>query len=939
MYHHLNTGLKKATCLGLLLLATQGFANTEINVSEEQYLSNILKNIANNNDYDNNAITWLSVAEKQTQKHNKELLLKELSKYNNSETQWLVNWLQSLPITGRASIPVSDYKLMEANLNLNPYLMRGDVVKLFTKKNTVNVIASNGQVCQLPFVAGRTAKTYTKACKLNVNHVYLINANGKVRKQHFGTWQNADKTKITAGSTLWVPKGWHKLPDIFNESIADIIATQSIDFKLPTPLKASKISAEKQQQIIEKTKNTAPDMGSSYSDWGMMGLMQTPTARMQKAGEVALTVAKNDPYTLYTMAIQPTDNLEVGFRFTDIGDRLYGGADDDGDKSLKDKSLSVKLKVLDESKFLPSVAVGMRDPLGTGLFDGEYVVANKRFKNVDASVGIGFGYLGNRKNISNPLASAHDNYKERKSDRANFGGQPNYKNWFTGKGALFGGLLWQTPYQPLSVKVEYDGNDYSREPSAKGKLKADSPINLGLQWQNDDVNINVGYERGNQFTAGITLHDNIATAIPTVKTQLPTYLKAFDKVANMSDNISFDKFKKGNKQKKSDFNKQLAKVTGLNVVDIVKNNDEWQIIVDGDIGIYLRKKIDRGINLLNQTANANVKTFKIAIQSQNEPLKTIVINREDWVINNNKYLSPTFAHQSMQEQINTQKLTADNRKISYHITPTLSQSFGGPDGYLYAIDVNAGVNIPLWKNAWVDAESKINVHNNYDEFDYTGPSNLPRVRTNIQKYATTSNVKLSQAQINQLYKVNPSLFVLGYAGYLEPMYAGVGGEILYRPYNSNWAVGLDVNSVKQRNFNQAFGLRDYQANTGHVNLYWDTGWKGVEVNAKAGKYLAGDVGATLDLSKKFANGAKMGAWATKTDVSSEEFGEGSFDKGIYFSMPLNTLVENFSNDSLDFTWHPLLRDGGASLSRKNTLWNLTKAYDPKVLEYKTKTWD
>ncbi len=933
MYQLFNRSLKTATCMGFLLLATHTFANIEVNVSKEQYLSNILKSIDKSNNYDNNATTWLSVAEKQTQKHNKELLLKELTQYKNAETQWLINWLQSLSITGRATIPVSDYKLMETNLNLNPYLMRGDSVKLFNKKNKINVIASNGQICELPFVAGRTAKAYTKACQLKADYAYFINANGKVSKQEFGAWQDGNKTKITAGSTLWVPTGKNKLPDIFNESIADIIATQSIDLKLPSPLKTSKISPKNQQKIIEKTINNNRNMGSSYSDWGMVGLMQTPTARMQKAGEVALTVAKNNPYTLYTMAIQPTDNLEVGFRFTDIGDRLYGNADDDGDKSLKDKSLSVKYKLLNESKYLPSVAVGMRDPLGTGLFDGEYVVANKRFKNIDASLGIGFGYLGNRKNISNPLGSAHDNYKIRKSDKANFGGQPNYKNWFTGKGSLFGGLLWQTPYQPLSVKVEYDGNDYSREPSAQGKLETKSPINLGLQWQTDDVNLNVGYERGNQITAGITLHDNIANIIPTLKPQLPSYLKALDKVSNISDNLSFDKF---TKNKKYNFNKQLSKITGLNVVDIIKKDDEWQIIVDGDIGIYVRKRLDQGIKLLNQTADANVKTFKIAIQSQNIPLKTIVINREDWTINNTKYLSPAFAHQPMQEQLTTQELTHDNRKISYHIRPSLAQSFGGPDGYLYAIDINAGVNIPLWKNAWVDTETKFNVHNNYDEFDYTGPSNLPRVRTNVQKYATTSNVKLSQAQFNQIHKLTPNIFVLGYAGYLEPMYAGVGGEILYRPYNANWGIGLDINSVKQRDFDQGFGLRNYHANTGHVNFYWDTGWNGVEVNAKAGKYLAGDVGATLDLSKKFDNGAKMGAWATKTDISSEEFGEGSFDKGIYFSVPLDALVENFSKDTLGFTWHPLLRDGGATLNRKNTLWNLTKAYDPKLLEYKTK---
>ena len=54
-----------------------------------------------------------------------------------------------------------------------------------------------------------------------------------------------------------------------------------------------------------------------------------------------------------------------------------------------------------------------------------------------------------------------------------------------------------------------------------------------------------------------------------------------------------------------------------------------------------------------------------------------------------------------------------------------------------------------------------------------------------------------------------------------------------------------------------------------------------------GRYLAGDDGITIDFSKRFKNGFKLGAFATFTDVSSEDFGEGSFDKGIYVAIPLS----------------------------------------------------
>jgi hypothetical protein len=47
------------------------------------------------------------------------------------------------------------------------------------------------------------------------------------------------------------------------------------------------------------------------------------------------------------------------------------------------------------------------------------------------------------------------------------------------------------------------------------------------------------------------------------------------------------------------------------------------------------------------------------------------------------------------------------------------------------------------------------------------------------------------------------------------------------------------------------------------------------------------VGATFEIQKRFANGWSIGAFATLTDVPFEVFGEGSFDKGLIFRVPLD----------------------------------------------------
>lgn len=161
------------------------------------------------------------------------------------------------------------------------------------------------------------------------------------------------------------------------------------------------------------------------------------------------------------------------------------------------------------------------------------------------------------------------------------------------------------------------------------------------------------------------------------------------------------------------------------------------------------------------------------------------------------------------------------------------------------------------------------------------------------------------------------------------MYGGVGGEILYRPFNERWAVGAELNWVKQRDFDQRFSFRDYSTTTGHASFYYQWGDEHkITSMISAGRYLAKDWGATISVARAFDNGVNMGAYATKTDVSSKDFGEGSFDKGIFISIPFDFLLPRSTRARATFAWNPLYRDGGARLSRSYALYQLTSERDP-----------
>ena len=63
----------------------------------------------------------------------------------------------------------------------------------------------------------------------------------------------------------------------------------------------------------------------------------------------------------------------------------------------------------------------------------------------------------------------------------------------------------------------------------------------------------------------------------------------------------------------------------------------------------------------------------------------------------------------------------------------------------------------------------------------------------------------------------------------------------------------------------------------------------------------------------------MGAYFTRTNLSKIEYGEGSFDKGVYFDIPFSIFDKNSKKGSNFILIQPLTRDGGAKLQAKNPL--------------------
>lgn len=669
---------------------------------------------------------------------------------------------------------------------------------------------------------------------------------------------------------------------------------------------------------------TFPDpVGPSQSDFGGVGLLQTPTARVAPEGELSLNYRDNKQYRFYSASVQLLPWLETTLRYTDVRTRKYSSVEAfSGDQSYKDKAFDFKVRLWEEGYWLPQVAVGARDVGGTGLFDGEYLVANKAWGPFDFSLGIGWGYLGTSGNIKNPLCTYDTKFCTRDTSYK-AAGSTDTSQMFRGPAALFGGVEYQTPWHPLRLKLEYEGNNYQQDYA--GKLPQRSSVNVGAIYRVADwADINLSYERGNTWMFGFTLRNNFNDLRPGYSDHSrpryqPQPQDAILQHSVVANQLTLLKYNAGFADPQIQVKGDTLYVTGEQVK--YRNTQEGieraNRIVMNDLpeGIRTIRINENRLHLPQVTTETDVASLKRHLEGEPLGQDTELVQ---------KRVTPIVPESTEQGWY------IDRPTFDFHIDPVLNQSLGGPEGfYMYQIGVMATADWWWTDHLLTTGSLFANLANNYDKFNYTNPpsdSALPRVRTRVREYVQ-NDVYVNNMQANYFQYLGNNIYGQVYAGYLETMYGGAGAELMWRPVDSNWAFGVDANYVKQRDWRSPQDMMkftDYSAKTGHFTAYW-TPWfaQDVLVKASVGQYLAGDKGGTLDISKHFDSGVVVGAYATITNVSAAQYGEGDFTKGVYISVPLDLFSIGATRSRAGIGWTPLTRDGGQKLGRKFELYNMT----------------
>ncbi|MBT6679240.1 MAG: hypothetical protein HOB08_19150, partial [Rhodospirillaceae bacterium] len=329
------------------------------------------------------------------------------------------------------------------------------------------------------------------------------------------------------------------------------------------------------------------------------------------------------------------------------------------------------------------------------------------------------------------------------------------------------------------------------------------------------------------------------------------------------------------------------------------------------------------------TMNAGLETARVSIMRQD--LEAAVLRKgspeEIWshATISGPQPSPPFG-KSRPDDVTVVNNPRRYPTLSWDVRPALRSHIGGPDGlYLYQVWMAFTASAELYRGVLFTSTFGKNIVSTLDEITLESDSLLPHVRSDLKRYNEDgADGNIVRLQTEYLFQPAENWFGRASTGLFETMFGGVGGEIMYRPYGSRLALSIDVNRVQQRDYDQRLDFLDYKVTTGHLNIYYKMPFMGLLGEIHAGQFLAGDRGAQFAVVREFKSGIAVGAWATFTNVTAEQFGEGSFDKGLYMRIPFEAFLATSTLRGGSLSFRPLTRDGGQLLLMQHRLYGIVE---------------
>lgn len=670
----------------------------------------------------------------------------------------------------------------------------------------------------------------------------------------------------------------------------------------------------------------------SINSYGVPGLIDLPSAQMQPDAELttSLTLLSNRSGR-GQIAFQLVPRVQAVFRYATLPNFLPDGSGQFF--RTYDRSFDLRVQLLKEGRRLPAVTVGLQDFGGTSLYAAEYIVATKSFGDFTVTGGLGWGRLGTRGGFGNPLGALSDRFNVRPDVTIGQGGTVQSDQLFRGDAALFGGVQYQWSDR-LTLKAEYSSDAYLEEVQ-QGIIDIRTPLNFGF-----DYALRPGLRVGGYLLHGsevgltfqFALNPKRGPSGSGLDPQAPPVTLRPSRAANpqvwdtawVQDGVTLP----------------VSRATlaagldeeGLEVVATKIDGDRAEIHFRNGRFTTTAQALGRAARRATASLPASVETFVLVpLNDLGIAGTAVILRRSDIEALEN---APDGTDQILAVAGRVDAATLDRAglviqpdafpRFRWSLGPYIAVSTFDPDNparFDLGAQLYAGYE-PV-QGLLFEGAIRQRVIGNRDESTRLSNSQLPRVRTDSNLFAQADGPTIPFATANYIWRPGRNLYARVSAGLLEQQYGGLSTELLWKREGSPLAIGVEYNRVRQRDFDQQFGFQDLEATTAFVTGYLKHG-NGFHSQLSVGQYLAGDKGATYELTREFSNGWSVSAYATKTNVSAEQFGEGSFDRGIRITVPFSWLLGTQTQTKSSVLIQPILRDGGARLNLSSRLYPLVR---------------
>ena len=653
---------------------------------------------------------------------------------------------------------------------------------------------------------------------------------------------------------------------------------------------------------------------------GETGYINMPNGRIEADGTFRMGYSFAKPYSSLWSSIAFLPRVELYARYTRImtgqigaGNPLWQGYGD-----YKDKAASAKLLLLEEDRYTPSVAFGINDFIGTGLFKSRYLAASKRFGALDTTLGVGEGRIS----------------------------------------GVFAGLRYApAAWNGLALATEYDANDYKQDFDAAltGVDQRKKGVGMALEYRYKWLGSQLSYRDGKP---GI----NVYVAIPLEEKEFVPKIDEPPADTEIIARPTLAQWKTDPKYRQ-ELTDRLLKQDFKNIDFNVSGDVAEATLTNSRISLPSRA-VGRAARSILLCTPTNIRELKINYTVSDMSFTSYVFADTDQVqryfegLESRKQLAPSVSvdyaePQPSQVQTKTKNestqistageyssthldsnegdivsLRSESANLDkFRVAPGLGLYFNDPSGALrYEIFVNASYRKQLKEGLFFNGVTQLTVWQNVSDVQEPSNSLLPHVRSDVAEYKKNGSFKLNEAVLNKFYHPMQRVYSRYSLGFYEEMFAGAGGQMLYYPEQGNWAFDVSVDAVKQRDVEGWFTFRNYSTVTALASLHYRLPISGLTATVRTGRFLAKDTGARFELKRRFRSGIEVGAWYTLTngnDITTPGSPASPYhDKGVFMTIALSSMLTRDTQAAPTISIAPWTRDVGQMVISPGDLYEM-----------------